>query len=101
MRRASRWLLACIISAGRTFPSLVVMRQEAARWSLDVAGQRIHGTTGQKPLEAFLAHEHGALLALPPKPWESVRWTTAKVHADCHLQVEHARYSVRYRYVGY
>jgi hypothetical protein len=32
--------------AGRTFPSLVAMRREAARWSLDVAGQRIHGTTG-------------------------------------------------------
>jgi hypothetical protein len=30
-----------------------------------------------------------------------VRWTTAKVHADCHLQVEHARYSVPYRYVGH
>ena len=30
-----------------------------------------------------------------------MRWTTAKVHADCHLQVEHARYSVPYRYVSH
>jgi len=87
--------------AGRTFPSLVVMRQDAARWCLEVAGQRMHGTTGQKPLEAFLAREQNALLPLPPKPWEPIRWTTAKVHADCHLQVEHARYSVPYRYVGH
>lgn len=87
--------------AGRTFPSLAVMRREAVRWCLDVAGQRIHGTTGQKPLDVFFAHEQGALLALPPKPWEPVRWTTAKVHADCHLQVEHARYSVPYRYVSH
>src|SRR5207248_6472564 len=86
--------------AGRTFPSLTAMRHEAARWCLDVAGQRIHGTTDQKPLEAFLAHEQGALLPLPPKAWEQVRWSSAKVHADCHLQVEHARYSVPYRYVG-
>ena len=76
------------------------MRQEAARWSLDVAGQCIHGTT-QKPLDAFLAHEQGALLPLPPKPWELVRWTTAKVHAECHRQVEHACYSVPYRYVSH
>lgn len=87
--------------AGRTLPSLAVMRQEAVRWSLEVAGQRIHGTTGQKPLDAFLAYEQGALLPLPPKAWELVRWTSAKVRADCHLQVEHARYSVPYRYVGH
>src|SRR5207302_1086307 len=38
---------------------------------------------------------------LPPKSWEPIRWTTAKVHADCHLQVEQARYSVPYRFVSH
>ena len=27
-------------------------------------------------------------------------WTSAQVHADCHLQVAGARYSVPYRHVG-
>src|SRR5207248_1195035 len=81
--------------AGRTFPSLAIMRQEAARWCLELAGQRVHGTTGQKPLEAFLAHEQGALLPLPPKPWESIRWTTARVHADCHLHAGGTRSLLR------
>ena len=85
---------------GRTFHDLPGMREAARRWSLTVAGQRVHGTTGERPLEAFLAREQQALLPLPPKPWELVTWTTAKVHPDCHLQVSCARYSVPYCYVG-
>lgn len=85
---------------GRDFPSLREMRQAAALWCLDVAGRRTHGTTGEPPLEAFLAREQGALLPLPPRPWEPVAWTEAKVHPDCHLQAAGARYSVPYRYVG-
>jgi len=93
---------------GRSFRSIPEMREAARRWSLTVAGQRIHGTTGGRPLAAFLAREQTALLAreqtallaLPPKPWEPVTWTTAKVHPDCHLQVSGARYSVPYQHVG-
>jgi transposase len=85
---------------GRTFHSLQEMREAARRWSLDVAGQRIHGTTGEQPLQAFRAREQPQLSALPPKPWEAVTWTTAKVHPDCHLQVASARYSVPYGFVG-
>lgn len=85
---------------GRSFHSIPEIREAARRWSLTVAGQRIHGTTGERPLAAFLAREQPALLALPPKPWEPVTWTTAKVHPDCHLQVSGARYSVPYQHVG-
>jgi transposase len=84
----------------RDFQSLRQMREAAAGWCSEVAGRRIHGTTGERPLEAFLAREQMALLPLPPKSWESVSWTTAKVHADCHLQASGARYSVPYRYAG-
>jgi transposase len=85
---------------GRDFASLAAMREAAARWARDLAGQRLHGTTRERPLTAFLAREQAALLPLPARPWEPVRWTTAKVQADCHLQVASARYSVPYRYVG-
>jgi transposase len=85
---------------GRDFQSLTEMGNGARAWCLDVAGQRLHGTTGERPLEAFLAQEQRALLPLPAKPWEQASWTTAKVHPDCHLQAQGARYSVPYRYVG-
>ena len=85
---------------GRTFTSLKEMRDAARRWCLDVAGRRVHGTTGERPLEAFLAREQPVLLALPERPWEFAIWTTAKVHPDCHLQAGGARYSVPHRFVG-
>jgi len=44
------------------------MREAARHWSLTVAGQRVHGATGERPLAAFLAREQPALLSLPPKP---------------------------------
>jgi transposase len=85
---------------GRDFASLLAMRADAERWSREVAGRRVHGTTGERPLVAFEMRERAALLALPPRPWEPVLWTSGKVHPDCHLQVGGARYSVPYRYVG-
>jgi transposase len=84
----------------RDFLSLAAMREAARKWCLDVAGRRVHGTTGERPLEAFREREQKSLLALPPQPWEKATWTTAKVHPDCHLQAAGARYSVPYRYVG-
>ncbi len=84
----------------RDFASLREMRAAAARWCLEVAGRRSHGTTGERPLEAFLAREQIALRPLPPEHWEQVTWTQARVHPDCHLQAAGARYSVPYRYVG-
>jgi transposase len=84
----------------RDFLSLAAMREAARKWCLEVAGRRVHGTTGERPLEAFLEREQKAMLVLPPKPWEKATWTTAKVHPDCHLQALGARYSVPYRYVG-
>lgn len=85
---------------GRDFASLAAMRADAERWSRDVAGRRVHGTTGERPLVAFEAREWAAMLALPPRPWEPAVWTSGKVHPDCHVQVGGARYSVPYRYVG-
>jgi transposase len=82
------------------FRSVGLMREAAERWARDVAGQRVHGSTGERPLVAFALREGAALLPLPLTPWETVTWTTAVVHADCHLQVAHARYSAPYQYVG-
>jgi hypothetical protein len=76
------------------------LRRHARRWCLEVAGRRVHGTTGERPLEAFLAREQPALQPLPAAPWEAAVWTSAVVHPDCHLRAGGACYSVPYRYVG-
>jgi transposase len=88
--------------AGRPLDGLRLaeLRREARRWCLEVAGQRVHGTTGERPLEAFLAREQAALQPLPAAPWERAVWTSAAVHPDCHLRAGGACYSVPYRYVG-
>ncbi len=85
---------------GREFGSLEQMRQEAVRWACEVAGQRIHGTTGERPFEVFVQREQSALVPLPPTAWEQVTWTGATVQADCHLTVARTHYSVPYRYIG-
>ena len=82
------------------FRSVATMRERAERWSLDVAGQRLHGTTGERPLRAFRAREQAQLLPLPQTPWELVIWTQAQVHPDCHVYLGRVGYSVPYQYVG-
>lgn len=85
---------------GREFGSLAAMRSGARRWAQEIAGKRLHGTTGEAPLAAFVAREQAALLPLPPQPWEPVTWTRARVQADCHLVAAGVAYSVPYAYVG-
>jgi transposase len=86
--------------AGRDFATLAQMRREARRWSLQVAGPRVHGTTGEVPLTVFRLREAPALLPLPPTPWEAVSWVQAKLRPDCHLVVGKTEYSAPYQHIG-
>lgn len=62
-------------------------------WNLRVAGQRIHGTTGLRPLEAF-ADEQPHLRPLPAERPKRVVWKQAKVHTDAHVSFRGRLYSV-------
>lgn len=44
--------------------------------------------------------ENKQLKPLPPSPFELSEWRQAKVHPDCHIQVEKNFYSVPFVYVG-
>ena len=70
------------------------------RWTLDVAGKRTHGTTGQRPLEVFDRQERDALQPLPDVRFEQVIWKEARVHPDCHVEFERLRYPVPWRFIG-
>ncbi len=72
---------------------------DARRWVHAVAGQRVHGTTKQKPLERFTTVERAALQALPAEPFEAVTWKQVKLHRDCYVVFENAYYSAPYRFV--
>jgi len=69
-------------------------------WVMQQAGNRIHGTTRTPPLKRFVETERAMLKPLPNSVPECVRWVTAKLHGDCHLQVDQCRYSAPWRLVG-
>lgn len=75
-------------------------RVELQRWVREIAGRRIHGTTGQRPLEVFEAEERGALLPLPKTRYEIVLWKRAQLHRDCHVQLDGSFYSAPWKLVG-
>ena len=87
--------------AGRTFESLDAANRHLKRWIVEIAGVRQHGTTREAPLSRFYQHEKQALLTLPPTPYILNEIRMAKVHQDCHIQVNERYYSVPYRYVGH
>jgi len=70
------------------------------RWVVEIAGQRLHGVTGRRPLEVFEAEERAALRSLPRARFELVVWKKAKVHADCMVSFDRRLYSVPWRLVG-
>jgi hypothetical protein len=87
--------------AGRQFGSLAAMQQAAEAWCLQVAGRRAcRPLAGAQPIVVFHATERPALLPLPQEPFELAAWSRPKVHADCHIQVAGALYSVPWRLVG-
>jgi transposase len=85
---------------GETFTSLDDARASAERWSREVAGARVHGTTRQVPAELFEAVEKPTMKPAPDAPFDVPDWIDkAKVHPDHHIQVAHALYSVPTRYL--
>ena len=66
---------------------------------LQTAGNRIHGTTRQKPLTMFAETEKHFLKPLPDVPVQIAVWTKVKVHGNCHVQFEKAYYSAPFRLV--
>ncbi len=80
--------------AGEEFKELAETRTSAADWCRDVAGRRIHGTTRQVPRDVFEGVEKAAMRPPPDAPFDVPLWTNAKVHADHHIQVARALYSV-------
>ena len=74
--------------------------RQLATWVMEVAGQRKHGTTHEQPLERFESLERAMMKPLPAVAPECAFWRRAKLHPDCHLQVDKVRYSAPWQLVG-
>ena len=84
----------------REFRDLADANRQLQEWILQHAGNRIHGTTRESPLQRFAAVERSLLQALPDVPPELAIWAKVKVHRDAHVQFQQCFYSVPYQLAG-
>lgn len=87
--------------AGHTFDSWEALEAHLVWWMREVADVRIHGTTGERPIERFLRDEVHVLRPLGGKaPFVQVREVVRRVHSDLCVELETNHYSVPWRYIG-
>jgi len=84
---------------GREPTSVAQANRDVRLWANTTAGQRIHGTTRERPLARFDV-ERSALHPLPTVAYDLAVWKQAKLHRDCHLVFDNAYYSAPFRLVG-
>ena len=83
----------------REFRSLADANNQLTRWVLQTAGNRIHGTTQEKPLTLFEETEKPMLQSLPDVPVQIAVWAELKLHGDCHVRFERCFYSAPFSLV--
>ncbi|HEX9976794.1 MAG TPA: IS21 family transposase, partial [Dehalococcoidales bacterium] len=81
---------------GGQFNGLPDMRAQARHWCLEIAGQRVHGTTRRLPLVVFQEEEQATLLPYDGEPYDVPDWHKATVHRDHHISYRYAIYSAPY-----
>lgn len=87
--------------AGHRFVSWAAFEAHLAWWMREVADVRIHGTTGEPPIERFRRVEAAALRPLDGRPsFQRVRELVRKVHSDCCVEIDENAYSVPWRLIG-
>jgi transposase len=84
---------------GREPTTVVQANQDVRVWANTTAGQRIHGTTRERPLARF-AIERDALRALPATAYDPAAWKRVKLHRDCHIVFDKAYYSAPFPLIG-
>jgi transposase len=86
--------------AGRSFASFDHLQRHLARWMVEFADQRIHGTTREKPMVRFARDEREALRPLPTRPLPvRTRRLKRRVSADCFVDIDTIRYSAPHWHV--
>lgn len=65
-----------------------------------IANERLHGTTGKKPIDLFLSEEIVALKLLPAVAYEVEQFHEGKVRQDGHVRFDNKYYSLEEKYIG-
>jgi len=87
--------------AGHGFASWAALEAHLAWWMREIAGVRVHGTTGEAPLVRFERDEAAALKPIDGRPpFRQVRELVRRVQADCAVEIDANSYSVPWRLVG-
>jgi transposase len=87
--------------AGRRFVSLEALHAHLGGWMREIADVRVHGTTGEAPIERFERDERAVLKPLLGRaPFLQVRELSRRVHSDACIEVDTNRYSVPWRLIG-
>ena len=87
--------------AGHAFISWAALEAHLDWWMREIADRRVHGTTGEVPLERFQRDEARALKGLDGRtPFRQVRELVRRVQADCAIEVDGNSYSVPWRLIG-
>jgi len=87
--------------AGHDFASDAALEAHLVAWTRAVADVRVHGTTGEPPLERFLRDEAHRLQPLADRPsFQPRREWTRRVQADCCIELHRNWYSVPWRLLG-
>ncbi len=87
--------------AGHSFASWEAFEAHLARWERDVANERVHGTTGEAPIDRFERDEAHRLQPLRGRPaFGTLRELTRVVGKDCAVEVDTNSYSVPWRLIG-
>lgn len=81
----------------RAFTDLHDVNRQVRQWLAEIANQRMHRETRERPLDRF--HPE-ALRPLPVIPYDFRDSTEALVHKDLRLRFDGNRYCVPHRYVG-
>jgi hypothetical protein len=87
--------------AGRSFASWPALEAHLEAWTREVADVRVHGTTGEAPIERFRRDEAGALRPIDGvPPFQATRELVRRVRSDCSVEVEADSYPVPWRPIG-
>jgi transposase len=81
----------------REFTDLHDVNRQSRQWLVEVANQRLHRETRERPIDRFQAH---ALRALPVIPYDYRDKVEALVYKDLRLHFDGNRYCVPPRFVG-
>jgi hypothetical protein len=84
---------------GETWRDLAHVQERVRVWVRETAGQRVHGTTRQRPLEVFEQTERATLVPLVGERFDPPRWAKCTVHPDHHVSFGKALYSVPTRFL--